>query len=129
MALPVPTGPSHSKHIGINVVYLVTKPQTPSMNPSKRPVMFTVGYEALLLLCFIISLYFSLFVCLQSTVKAVVYEAPFQCTLVEKASQGSRQCSWHQAALISFAQMILYKVLPLLASSSPLFSHATGWNS
>lgn len=65
------------------------------MNPSKRPVIFRVGYKASLLFL-TVSLYFSLFVCLQSTVKAVVYEAPFHCTLVEKESKGSRQCSWHQ---------------------------------
>lgn len=98
------------------------------MNPSKRPVIFRVGYKASLLFL-TVSLYFSLFVCLQSTVKAVVYEAPFHCTLVEKESKGSRQCSWHQAALVSFAQMVLYKVLPLLEISSPLFSCATALKS
>lgn len=63
------------------------------MNPSKRPAIFRGGYEALLLLHLIVSLYFCLFVCLQSAAKALVCEAPLPCPLVEKSSKDSRQCT------------------------------------
>lgn len=56
---------------------------------------------------------FCLFDCLQRTVKAIVYEASLHCTFGEarvlNSAAGTRQ--------LSFAQMVLYKVLPLLLRS------------